>query len=569
MMKQFALTSISAAVLATVSMNAQADLFQVEELPTADNYRSSFAQGMNAAGVVVGVSRYPTDLDIDLSQVSARVLANAGITDIEEVESLTQQQYDYILRNTTVNANGDYTQIQYAYNHGFINNGSTENLPVSVVSDTSVDSYLYSINSMNAVVGGITGAFEPVEFTYLNEAEEEVTETYFIRDYVSRGLWYLDGQSNEIAPPETAYLGGESLVMDINQANQAVGYASVAVSPLAEERIATCTPEGEDAVLTQPVEVCAQRIWIDLYSQSASNISPSPSNYSAQRSIYDIRGFIWQLDNNGEVISATELGTLDERKEDDDFDFSSYAFAINDNGTAVGQSWTYHPDFGAIRMPAIFVDEAASPVTELERYRWGAALDINNNEQAVGYVVENISGSLRNIGFIYDTDSAEMQTIPGFFNGSSTVPRAINSNGIIVGSGEIEATLSTVRRRAGFWYDSSDESASFVDLNDAVSCDSPYYIVDANAVTDDGVVLATALKSETYVDDDGEEQTREVAVSVKLNPTDGELNNCREQENKVERSGAAMGAGSLGIMALLGSLITVMRRKRNVNIKKS
>ena len=118
------------------------------------------------------------------------------------------------------------------------------------------------------------------------------------------------------------------------------------------------------------------------------------------------------------------------------------------------------------------------------------------------------------------------------------MPNAINENGIVVGTGEIEATLSTVRRRVGFMYDTTKENPEFINLNDAVSCDSQYFIIEANDVTDSGEVLATALKTEEYVDSDGETQTREVAVAIKINPIDGELNNCREEENKIEKDRA-------------------------------
>ena len=576
MMKQFALKGLSAAILASMSMAAQADLFQIEELPTAENYRGSFPKAMNEQGFVVGISRFPTAVDIDLSQVSASVLANAGITDIDEVDTLTPEQYEYIINNVAVNANNNLQQIQIGLNAAYLYDGVTQTVPLlGDTQDLSTDSFLYDINSSNAAVGSSTGSFSPTEYTFTDSEGEEVTLTFYLRDFISRGVWLRDGQRSVIEPPETSELGGESAIIDINDSGLAAGYASVALSPFAEERIASCTPEDPEAIVSRPAKVCAHGIWLELYNQRASNIAPSfyaNSNYAARRSIYDIRGYLWQLDNNGEVISATELGTLEERDEEDTRDFSSYAFAVNNKGIAVGQSWTYHPDRGAIRMPAIFENSEASPVTESADYFWGAATDINDSNKAIGYLVENRAGNLRNTAFVYDleaTDDEPLTLLPGFFSGSSTVPNAINENGIVVGTGEIEATLSTVRRRVGFWYDTTAENPEFINLNDAVSCDSQYFIVEANDVTDSGEVLATALKTEEYVDGNGETQTREVAVAIKLNPIDGELNNCREEENKIERSGAAFGSGSLGVLALLGSLITFSRRKTAQKIKKS
>ncbi|WP_278361130.1 DUF3466 family protein, partial [Idiomarina abyssalis] len=106
-------------------------------------------------------------------------------------------------------------------------------------------------------------------------------------------------------------------------------------------------------------------------------------------------------------------------------------------------------------------------------------------------------------------------------------------------------------------------------LNDAISCDSPYDIVEANSINDNGVILATALKQEEYQDDSGETQTREVAVTIKLDPVDGELNNCRQEENQIEREGASTGLFSLLTLGSLGLLITAIRRRAFLKTKKS
>lgn len=577
MMKQFALKGLSAAILASVSLTATADIFEIEELPTAENYRNSFPKAINESGFVVGISRFPTNIDIDLSQVSPTILANAGITDIEEVDELTPEQYEFILNNVAINANNNVQQIQIGLNTAFLYDGLTQSVPL--LGDTPVitaDSFLYSINNANSAVGVTTGPFYPTEYTYTNSDDEEVTQTFYVRDYITRGVWHRDGTTTMVEPAETAVLGGESAIMDVNDSGLAAGYASTALSPFAQERIDACSSDDPDAIVTRPDEVCVYGVWLELYNQRASNIAPSffsRSDYAARRSIYDIRGHLWQLDSNGEVISTTELGTLQQRNEEDDRDFSSYAFAVNNNGIAAGQSWTYHPQRGAVRMPAIFQNADAIPVTENEDFFWGAATDINDNNQAVGYLVESRAGNLRNTAFIYDVDAASdeqpLTLLPGFFSGSSTVPNAINENGIVVGTGEIEATLSSVRRRVGFWYDTTAETPEFINLNDAVSCDSPYFIVEANDVTESGEVLATALKTQEYVDSNGDTQTREVAVAIKMNPIDGDVNSCREEENRVERSGAAFGSGGLAGLALLGSLITFVRRNRRQNIKKS
>jgi Protein of unknown function (DUF3466). len=81
--------------------------------------------------------------------------------------------------------------------------------------------------------------------------------------------------------------------------------------------------------------------------------------------------------------------------------------------------------------------------------------------------------------------------------------------------------------------------------------------------------LLQRLKTEPYTDEDGEEQTREILVNVKLDPIEGELNNCTDNEEPVERQGAATGLGSLIGFGALGLLITAIRRRTFLKTKKS
>ncbi|WP_224797448.1 DUF3466 family protein [Idiomarina abyssalis] len=580
-MKSFTLKTLTVAIVSTISFSAVADKYEIEEIPTADNFRHSFAKDINAQEFVVGVSRLPTDVELDLTKISPAILQKAGIADIEEVDTLTPEQREYIIQQIANERNSEPQQQRVGINRSYYFDTTVQSIvPFPANEDQledSTDSFFYSINNQNSAVGYSSAPFGLIEYTYTDGEGEEQTSEFFVSDFITRGVWYNNGETTSITPPATDYLGGESALFDINDSGLAAGYASVGVSPRSEERIANCEPEDEDDIVSAPLQVCAWNIWFETKSTGASNIEPfynprfggGRSSFSARRSIYDVRGFLWQLDASGEVISQQELGTLVPRNEEDDRDFSSYAFAVNNNGIAVGQSWTYHPQRGAIRMPAIFVDGEAVPVTEDEKYFWGSAKDINDNNQAAGYLVENLSGTLRNTAFIYDVDLDELTMVPGFFTGSSTIIHSINNNGMAVGTGEIEATLSNVRQRVGFAYDSTDEAAEFINLNDAISCDSPYDIVEANSINDNGVILATALKQEEYQDDSGETQTREVAVTIKLDPVDGELNNCRQEENQIEREGASTGLFSLLTLGSLGLLITAIRRRAFLKTKKS
>ena len=96
-----------------------------------------------------------------------------------------------------------------------------------------------------------------------------------------------------------------------------------------------------------------------------------------------------------------------------------------------------------------------------------------------------------------------------------------------------------------------------------------FSIGDSNDITENGEIIATALKTEEYTDEEGETRTREILVNIKLDPIEGELNNCTDNEEPVERQGAAVGLGSLLGFGVLGLLITGIRRRTFLKTKKS
>jgi len=581
-MKPFTLKSLTVAIVSTVSFASAADTYNIEKIDTLNNYRSSVPQSINASGKIVGIARFPENAEIDFSKVPTRLLTQIGF-DPEEDEQLTIAQYEYIVENLGNYANSSLQTQRIGLNQAFIYNGvSSEVNAVSTTADqleNSVDSFLYSINNANTAVGITSAPYELIEHEYTNSDEETVTEEYFVSDFLTRGIWFNNGIATLVEPQATEFLGGESAIFDINDSGLAAGYESVALSPAATTRIEENCEDPEVANEAQPLEVCVWGIWRGLQNTDASNIatfsnsryrySRPRSGYNAGRSIYDIRAKLWQFDGSGEVIDQVELPTLVERRSDDDDDFSSYAYAINNNDIAAGQSWTYHPERDAIRMPAIFQNEKAIPVTEDPVYLWGSATDINDSNIAVGHLTKRPAGRLRSYGFYYDVDSGELTILDSFFNGASTVVRSINDKGEMVGTAEIDPTLSQVRPRAGFYYDMSAESPQIINLNNTISCDSEYNIVDANDITENGEIIVTALKTEEYIDEEGETQTREILVNLKLDPIEGELNNCTENEEPVERQGAAIGLVSLLGLSSFLLLITAIRRRAFLKTKKS
>ena len=581
-MKSFTMKSLTVAVVSTLSFASAADTYNVETIETLNNYRSSVPQSINAGGQIVGVARLPENVEIDFSKVPTRLLTQIGF-DPEAGEELTIAQYEFIVENLGNYANSSLQAQRIGLNQAFIYNGASSE--VNAVSATagqlenSVDSFLYSINNANTAVGVTSAPYELIEHEYTNSEDETVTEEYFVSEFLTRGIWFNNGESTLVEPEATDYLGGESAIFDINDSGLAAGYESFALSPAAITRIQETCEDPEVASQSQPLEACVWGIWRNLQNADASNLASFTnrrsrfnrprSGYNAGRSIYDIRAKLWQFDANGQIISQVELPTLEERKSDDDNDFSSYAYAINNNDIAVGQSWTYHPERGAIRMPAIFQNEEAIAVTEDPVYLWGSATDINDSNIAVGHLTKRPAGTLRSYGFYYDVDAGELTILDSFFNGASTVVRSINDNGEMVGTAEVDPTLSQVRARAGFYYDMSAETPQIINLNNTISCDSEYNIVDANDINENGEIIATALKTDEYTDEEGETQTREILVNIKLDPIDGELNNCTDNEEPVERSGAATGLSSILGLGALGLLITAIRRRAFLKTKKS
>lgn len=576
-MKIFNLAKLTTAVALVISTQALADTYSYSELPTpADKVRNLFPIAVNDNGYALVLGALPEGLDIDLERVSTATRNRSGIpADIEDIENfeLSYQQYSALVISLQDRVNSVLQDQRLGYYTAGTFDGQAVNLftdfddtdPETPEQANTVDHYLYGLNQNNIRVGAVTAPYRDLVHSYLptTDATEEVQTVFAERDFTRRAVW-TDGTSvKTYAPSETAVLGGESVMMDINDTNLAVGYASVALSPDAQERLTICEENAQEPTNAIPVYVCMWQRWHGLQDIAATNISFS-LELKAERSIYDMRAMRWQLDANGNVISAEQLGTLLERGEEDTDDFSSYAYAINNNGIAVGQSWTYFEQDrtevrGRIKMPAIFIGDEVLPVTTDTDYIWGSAVDINDNNVVTGFVIKNIQGLQRYVAFTYDIDTETFTELPGFFVGSSSIPAAINDDGLIVGSGEIEASLSTQRRRVGFAYDSTDTEARFINLNDTISCDNPYFIVDATGVNSNGQVVATAIEEGTYTDANGEQQVQQLVRSLMMNPIAGELNDCDTTERKVERQGAAVSPFALLGMLLIGGLITIRR----------
>ncbi|CAB0149963.1 hypothetical protein PSI9734_00534 [Pseudidiomarina piscicola] len=577
-MKKLTLGMLSAAVASSFLSTAQADVFTFQKLETPEQVRHLFPTDINDNRHLTVIGQIPNDLDIDLTRLQASTLASIGISpDEEDLEnySLSYAQYYALVQILRDGVSPQLRNPRVSFYFAGYFDGQTTSLnqffndtdPETPELENTSDHFFYALNNNNARVGWGTAPYRYESFSYTTSGDDPETITYegAERDFTRQAIWSDGSQTKTYAAPEQAYLGGESAMMDINDQNIAVGFASTALSPSAVEVAAQCETAIEEETAVRSVYGCMWQRWFTLRNSTATNLQSyyDRTTIATNQSIYDMQAAVWQLDQGGEVIDVTYYPPLMERGEEDEADLSSYAYAVNNNGIAVGQSWTYYEGTAEpnrrIKMPAIFHDGQTLPITEDPDYLWGSATDINDENEVVGFLIRSIQGVQRYVGFKYDIDTDTFMELEGFFNGSSTYPTAINNSGVIVGSAEIEASLSTQRRRVGFSFESAVENARFTNLNDLVDCDANLFIATADGINNNGVITAATINEEELVDGEGETQTEQIAKTVILDPTSGEANQCSVIEDRVERQGAATGFGGLLTMLLIGGLITVRR----------
>lgn len=114
-MKKFTTKAVTAAILSSLSLSAAADLYQVEEVPTADNFRHSFARDINAQNFVVGVSRLPETAEIDFERLG-----------IEDPDTLTDEQIVNFIRNLANESTSNTQQQRIGLNQAFYFDTTTQ-----------------------------------------------------------------------------------------------------------------------------------------------------------------------------------------------------------------------------------------------------------------------------------------------------------------------------------------------------------------------------------------------------------------------------------------------------------
>jgi hypothetical protein len=432
-----------------------------------------------------------------------------------------------------------------------------QNFPNTTTLTRSTIDYVNGITNDGWIYGNGSAPYTALPFTE-SDGDEVV---HWVRDFTTRAFFSPDAGETiiELKPPtedndvpEALRFGGESAILDISESLFAVGYASTSIDQDALDFLTDTTGgcADPDVLDDQPFEVCLQR---------------------AIDSMYNTEAIKWTISIGGTTTSET-LGHLVIPHVDDEREFVNYAQAINNDGVAVGfaHGWwdenETEPNSNESRQlyAVVYKNGEVKDFTEdHSEFFDSRAYDINNDGIAIGHVKTYVNGNLRTKFFHVDTKEFDgtMQMVrpDDFFKGSSSTARAINENGIIVGEGEVEThndTDSAPRRKHAFMY--NIDSKIFTDLNDLLNCSSEYTIIEARDINDNNEISASALvkvprrdaKGELMFDKDtGEQLIEDVVRAVTLKPTDGEIEDCSEVEEKVERQGA--GLGFIGFFALL------------------
>jgi hypothetical protein len=418
--------------------------------------------------------------------------------------------------------------------------------------------YINGISDQGWIYGNGSAPFLPMPFT---EADgDEVT--FWISEFNTRGFFSSDqGQSIiPIMPPENRY-GGQSAVLDMNDNGVAVGYASTVINEDAVEFIENesggCADPGRLENL--PFEACVQAI---------------------AETMYNTEAFKWNLDASGE-LSSEALGYLVTPHPDDQRQFTSVAQAINNHGVAVGYAtgWVDENETeprvneSASTYAVIFKDGTVTDFTEDHGKQFESrAYDISDAGIAVGHVTTISNGSYRKKFYYVDTnaETPEMILPKGYFTGSASTARAVNENGFVVGEGEVEThndSASNPRRTHGFIFDINTDS--FTNLNDLLPCLSEYTIIEARDINENNEISATAIvkvqrrdsKGELMFDSNGDALVEDVVRAVKMAPISGEVEDCSEVEEKIERQGAGFGLTSLFSLLLVGFVRRIFSKK--------
>lgn len=557
-MRQVKLALVAASLSVIFSQATQAAVYEIVEMPMEEISLRGFSSSVNSAGdvglVATGVFNPP--IDLSLIDFENQTVID-GLTDIESARQGNFNAADLTFITSFIASESSTISQQIANSQSYIvPAGATTAEQVVFVPgfdeidpdlngySRSTDTRIRFLSDSDIAVGSSEGKFNKTPYT--NESGNEIT--YITQDFGSRAFVNIAGVNYGIAP-ESDITGAVTEGFGINSNMLVVGYETV--DPTAARIAASANCADEEARGDFPEEQCRQQL-IEAGILTA----------------FQLRGALWQMNDQGEVLDRRILGLHITPAEDDSRIHISRALAVNDAGIAVGEATDFFlEDENRPRtFAAVFRDDEVIGFTDHNEYFNSIAIDINNNNIVTGQATRTINGVNRTKFFIYDI-ATETVTYPNdFFPSSASVARDINNNNMVVGEGEVDSSINVTRRDHGFLYNVDEDT--FQNLNDLTACNTPYTIVQANSINDDNQIAATAIvnrqsfniKGEAVVDDNGEPVLEDAIISVLLNPIPGgQIDDCDEPEEEVdERSGGSVGWAA----TLLAGLVGLARRRQ-------
>lgn len=557
-MKYSKLAKAAIMSMAVFSQSSFAAVYQVAEIDTQNISRNAFAVDINASGDVILSVNYSTalpvpehNIPIDLTLIDFDSDAIADLmTDLESARNgdFNLADYQTILSLISATQGTDTTQRLVPWLSYVSDNGVLEFIPGLDMEDPdyggytkSVDTRVQGINDNGVIVGNTLAVPRKVEYT--TDAGNDIT--YILREHGNRGFVDLNGVVVGLVS-ESDLAGGITQAFDVNNNLVVAGTEIFDPSEGITQAVANCS--DDELRGDQPVELCLSRQQLNLGA-------------THQR-----RAVLWNLDNDGNVVSKNTFGLPFTPEEDDTRIYASEATAVNDNGVAVGRASNFFEDNTSLPRlyAAIFSNNEVTSITDRNEYISSQATDINNNNMAVGFASRIINGFERSKFFVYNIDTNEINFPDDFFSSSTSIARGINDNGLVVGEGEVETNLSTNRRSAAFLYDINDNT--FQNINDLLSCDSEYNIVQAHDINNSGQIAAVALvrraerdvQGNVILADDGSENLIDVLITVVLNPVPGgQIDSCEVPPEQTQQR-----SGSFGFWGMLLLAVVFIRRFR-------
>ncbi|EWH08582.1 hypothetical protein DS2_16589 [Catenovulum agarivorans DS-2] len=540
------LTKLSIALLtasASFATFASALSYNLETISTAEVFKNSFPIDINdnneAVSLNTGIYQHPVDLsllDFDERDLTfANQLAQVGVNNVSYLESVKKGNFDAtslqsVLGYISGNASDGRYQPIANYRSSLAEYNQSEELVVFDTINPNTDELSYfnneyarGINNLSWIVGDTSSTFTRTEFN---------DETWLIPNFIHRGFVKTRNRVIELLPPYDEIVGGVSYATEISNSGWVVGYGSIEATNNVLSIEASC--EQNDLI---PEQVC---LW-----QGFNN------NIANQTSFFKTHALMWKVNANGEVSQPIDLGiAIDDSGSTNQAVYSSRAFAVNEEGYAVGDSHVRDVNDDVRRQAALFHNGSVHIITNPLTYPASRATDINDNNIVIGVMSDTAGLGIVQKSFYYDlnTSDTQVQKLDDFAVSSQTLARAINNQNVIVGQTEIDALTGGSTPKHGFvYYTDTDE---MFDLNELMTCDTNMTIVDAVAINNDGVILAHASATQTatnimnqqLVDGlSGEFAREQVNHTVKLVPDAQGMYDCvlPGDDIKIKRKGAS------------------------------